>query len=519
MKKIKRALISVSNKSGLVEMGKSLDGHGVDILSTGGTLKVLLEAGIKARAVEDYTGFPEMLGGRVKTLHPKIHGGILAVRSNDNHKKSLNEHDILEIDLVIINLYPFEEVVQKDNVSLETAIENIDIGGPTMIRSAAKNYADVAVVTNVTQYEELVSQLDKNNGSLSQELRFNFSVAAFRMTANYDSAISNFFFNKEENNITTPFPMDFPQGLSHVQDLRYGENPHQKAAYFLPSGQASLPWENLHGKELSYNNLIDLDAAVRVGLEFKESVCAIFKHTNPCGISSGHSQLENLERAIACDPVSYFGGIALFNETVLLETAKKLNESFFEIIVAPKYDADALIQLQKKKNLRIIKINNFASQKYNEYELKNAAWGVLAQQTDLKIIELADLKIVTEKQASEQDLEELLFAFKTVKYVKSNAIIFTRDKQTLGIGAGQMSRVDSMRFAIEKAKIAGLDLSGSYLGSDAFFPFRDGVAFAIKAGVKGIIQPGGSMRDQESIDACNEAGIVMAFTGIRHFRH
>ncbi|MDH5717411.1 MAG: bifunctional phosphoribosylaminoimidazolecarboxamide formyltransferase/IMP cyclohydrolase [Spirochaetia bacterium] len=515
MKKIERAIISVSDKTGLIELAKELDKHGIEIYSTGGTLRTLNEAGIDAISIGKYTGFPEILDGRVKTLHPKVHGGILAKRDNDSHMESLSSYDVLTFDLVCINLYPFEEVVRKDNFTFEEAIENIDIGGPSMIRAAAKNYKDVAVIVDPSQYKEFLRRFSENSGEFSEEYRFQLAVEAFSRTASYDSIISQYLYGLQGEK----FPAGFSLAMKRFQNLRYGENPHQEGAFFMPALSEKLPWDQLHGKELSYNNFLDLDAAISVARDFSEPVCAIFKHTNPCGISLGKTQLENLERAIQTDPVSFFGGIISFNDKIEPETAELINKHFFEIVVAPEYDDKALEILKKKKNLRLIKIPNLHELSMSQIEIKNSSFGFLLQESDSRIVTEKDLNIVTKKKPEKNEIEELLFAFQVVKYIKSNAVVFTKDNHTLGIGAGQMSRLDSMDIAVKKAKDAKLDLTGSCMASEAFFPFRDAVDLAIKAGAKAIIQPGGSMNDEESIKAADEAGIIMAFTGIRHFRH
>ena len=515
MRKVERALISVSDKTGLLELGRSLQKHNIEIFSTGGTLKTLLDNGIAAQSVESYTGFPEMLDGRVKTLHPKIHGGILGIRDNPGHVESMQAHGIKPFDLVCINLYPFERVITGENVDFEEVVENIDIGGPGMIRAAAKNYKFVAVLTEPEQYATFMQRLDENNGELSEEYKFELMKAAFSRTAAYDSVISNYMTGLQGE----IFPDRLNLSMKTLQPMRYGENPHQKAAFYAPTLTQSLAWKQLHGKELSYNNLIDLDIAIRVGTDFKIPVCAIFKHTNPCGVGSGGSQLENLKKAMATDPVSYFGGIVTFNETVQKEVAEVLSGEFVEIIVAPGFSSDAFSILSKKKNLRLIEVPEMNSLKFNHYEIRSAAGGFLLQETDSPVYVENELKVVSKTQPSEELIRELQFAFQVVKYVKSNAVVFSAGGQTLGIGAGQMSRVDSIRFAILKAENAKLSLQDSVLASDAFFPFRDGVDLAIGAGVKAIIQPGGSMRDEESIAAADEAGVVMVFTGMRHFRH
>lgn len=515
MKKIQRAIISTSKKEGLLEFAKVLSSFDIEIYSTGGTLRALVEGGIEAKSIESYTEFPEMLDGRVKTLHPKIHGGILAIRDNKVHQESLRVQKILTFDLVVINLYPFEDVIQRDEFSFEEAIENIDIGGPTMIRAAAKNYNDVAVVVEPSQYQDLSERLQENEGSLSREYRFELAVTAFNHTASYDSIISQYLNHLQGYHL----PLIENLTMKKIQEMRYGENPHQAASFYAPTLSLNLPWKQLHGKELSYNNLLDIDIALKVGFDFKKSVCAIFKHTNPCGIGAGKSQKENLLAAIATDPVSFFGGIAVFNEPLQAEVAAEISKHFFEIVIAPSFDTEAFSILSKKKNLRIIEVPRMAELSSVPYDIRSAAFGYLLQENDKKVVSESDLQIVSKAQPSQEDIDELLFSFQVVKYIKSNAIVFCKDGHTLGVGAGQMSRVDSIRFAIEKAKIAGLSLQGSYLASDAYFPFKDGVELAIETGVRAVIQPGGSIRDQESIDASDKAGIIMAMSGFRHFRH
>jgi phosphoribosylaminoimidazolecarboxamide formyltransferase/IMP cyclohydrolase len=515
MKKVKRAIISVSDKKGLKELSENLVKNNVEIFSTGGTLKFLLDNGINAKSIESYTEFPEMLDGRVKTLHPKIHGGILAKRDNKEHLKSLDDYNILTFDLVCINLYPFSEVIKKPNFTFEEAIENIDIGGPSMIRAASKNYQDVAVLVDPDQYPEFIKNMEKDSGKLSVEYLFELAVAAFNKTASYDSIISEYL-----NNIQSDyFPQTLNLTLAKKQSLRYGENPHQKASFYTTSLNTDLPWQCLHGKELSYNNILDLDAALRIVIEFKRPVCAIFKHTNPCGLATGKSQIENLKAAMVSDPVSYFGGIVAFNEIITRDTADLLSKEFLEIIVAPDFEPAAYEILSAKKNLRLVKVPDINTISETALEIKTSAFGFLVQETDRHVIDKKTLKVVTKAKPNDSELDEMLFAFQVVKSIKSNAIVFTKDGTTLGIGAGQMSRVDSMEIAITKAGKFKHDLKGSFLASDAFFPFRDAVDRAIEAGVKGIIQPGGSIRDEESIKAADDAGIIMVFTDIRHFRH
>ncbi len=515
MKKIKRALISVSDKSGLVDLALFLKDQGVEMFSTGGTLRSLTENGIEARSVESYTGFPEMLDGRVKTLHPKIHGGILARRDIPAHMDALEKYEIATFDLLIINLYPLEEVLRRDSFSFEEAIENIDIGGPSMIRSAAKNYKDVAVVVNPLRYGALKEMMVSNNAATSEEFRFSLMVEAFSRTAAYDVVISTYLRSLQGDE----FPDAIGMAFRREQELRYGENPHQKAAFYVPVLQTEKPWNQLHGKELSYNNLLDLDTAIRLSAEMQEPTVAIFKHTNPCGVAFGKSQSENMKRAMEADPVSFFGGIVVITETVNAETAALIGDQFFEIVVAPGYDKEAFSILSKKKNIRIIEVPYLNGMRLNRLEIRNSAGGFLAQEADIAIPDPSAWKTVTKATATEKQIQDLAFAFHIVKYVKSNAIVLVKDGMTIGIGAGQMSRVDSMRIAMEKAAIAGFTTQGAVLASDAFFPFRDAVDIAAKAGIAAIVQPGGSMRDEDSIQAADEAGIAMLMSGVRHFRH
>lgn len=511
-KKIKRALISVSDKNGLEELVRVLSGLKVEILSTGGTLKKIREWGLQASAVEDYTGFPEMMDGRVKTLHPRIHGGLLGIRSNPSHMKSMEEHGIQPIDLVVINLYPFETVTADPSCTNEHGVENIDIGGPSMVRSAAKNHNDVAVVTDASQYPEFIQSLKDGEGSLKLEFRKKLAAQAFAKTAAYDATIAQWF-AKQNSEI---YPDDFTLKMKKVQSLRYGENPHQSAVFYSSNGQ-TVGWKQLHGKELSYNNLLDLDSALTIFADMKMPFCALLKHTNPCGIAANSDQMSNLKRAMECDPVSFFGGIGVFSEKLEKPAAEEITKHFMEIIIAPAFSEDALAVVTSKKNLRVIQINpeNIKTDK----EIRSSAGGYLIQQKDYFSLTEKDFELQTSRKVSGEEMKELLFAFTVVKSVKSNAIVFTRNFQSIGIGAGQMSRVDSMRFAMEKARLAGLSLKGSYLASDAFFPFKDAVELAVEAGVNAIIQPGGSIRDEESTQAAEKAGISMIFTGTRHFRH
>ena len=512
--RIKNAIVSVSDKTNLVSFAKKLIEKDINIYSTGGTLKVLQEAGLEVTSIEQYTDSAEMFDGRVKTLHPKIHGGILARSDNESDLATLEKYNIANFELVCVNLYPFEKVVNSFELvgdeELKKAIENIDIGGPAMIRAAAKNYSHTAVVIDISQYSLVEKELENNDACIGESLRLELCNDAFSRISQYDSRISEFMNMVNEREI----PEIHNLGLKKAQSLRYGENPHQKGGFYIRD-EKDIPWKQLHGKELSYNNLLDMDAALKIGSEFS-NVCAIFKHTNPCGLATGGTQLENLTRAIETDNVSYFGGIAVFSEPVEKTTAKKLSESFFEMIVAPAYHEDAFGVLSKKKNLRLIETKFCKS---DALEIRSASSGYLVQEPDQAVLAKDNINIVTKTKPSDADIEELLFAFKSIKFIKSNAIVFTKKGQTLGIGAGQMSRIDSMQFAIAKASKAKLSLAGSFLGSDAFFPFRDVVDEAAKLGVKGIIQPGGSIRDEESIAAADEAGIMMVFTASRHFRY
>ncbi|MBM7854258.1 phosphoribosylaminoimidazolecarboxamide formyltransferase/IMP cyclohydrolase [Desulfohalotomaculum tongense] len=509
---IKRALISVSNKDGLVEFGRGLAQLGVEIVSTGGTARTLKEAGVPVTYISHVTGFPEILDGRVKTLHPKVHGGILAMRTEE-HLKQLKELDITPIDLVVVNLYPFRETVAKPGVTLAEAIENIDIGGPTMVRAAAKNYQNVLVVVNPRRYREVLEALQKN--AVSAELRLALAREAFAHTAAYDSAISSYLTGVAGET----FPVELSVTAQLVQTLRYGENPHQKAAFYRHrsvQGACIANAEQLHGKELSYNNILDANAALELAREFSEPTAAIIKHNNPCGCASAGELAAAYERALEGDPVSAFGGIVACNRPVDGATAKKMSEIFLEAVIAPDFTGEALEVLTKKPNLRLLKTGDLTIQTNDTMEIRKVNGGLLLQQTDRQLLDPEQLKVVTEKQPTGQELEELIFAMTIVKHVKSNAIVVTRDKQLIGVGAGQMNRVGSANIALNQA---GEKARGAVLASDAFFPFRDTVDAAAKAGIKSIIQPGGSKRDSESIEACNEHGLSMVFTGMRHFKH
>jgi len=515
--KIKRALVSVSNKEGIIEFCSSLSkDHGVEIISTGGTLKTLQDAGIDAIDISTHTGFPEIMDGRVKTLHPKVHGGILSRREID--KEVVTQNEIKEIDLVVVNLYPFVETVSKEGTTLETAIENIDIGGPSMIRSSAKNNLYVGVVVEPNDYESVLKEINENHGSLSMETRKRLAAKAFTHTANYDAAISNYL-NEQEGSL----PKYIFGRYELKQELRYGENPHQAASFYVSKNTSNESGisnaTQLQGKELSYNNIADTDAAYECVKALTEPACVIVKHANPCGIALGKDILEAYEKAFASDETSAFGGIIAFNESLDLTTANKILENqFVEVVIAPGISKDAQNAFSVKENIRLLETKILGSQNY-EPKLLSVNGGLLIQDNDIGIISKEDIKIVSDREPSEEEIENCLFAWKVCKFVKSNAIVYTKNFQTIGIGAGQMSRIDSAQIAASKALERGFETNGCCMASDAFFPFRDGIDAAAKIGITSVIQPGGSMRDQEVIDAANEAGMAMLFTGMRHFRH
>jgi len=524
--KIRRALVSVSDKDGLVDLGQKLQALGVEILSTGGSAKMLREAGVAVKDVSEYTGFPEMMDGRVKTLHPKVHGGILAVRDNPKHQAAMEEHGIGAIDLVVVNLYPFEETVKK-GAGFEETIENIDIGGPSMIRSAAKNHKFVTVIVDAGDYGGLFQELEENQGATSGDFRKRMAAKAFSRTAAYDAAISGWFGGQ----IGTLFPPYLSVAGRLGGELRYGENPHQKAAFYISDANPRpgiIGARLLQGKALSYNNLNDTDAAYELISEFNEGTpaVAIIKHANPCGVATGKTLLEAYEKALACDPVSAFGGIISLNGTLDRETAEKISEIFTEVVIAPTISDEAKEIFKKKKNLRLLEAGSLADPEAEGLLVKSLAGGYLVQNRDAGRIAKDDLKVVTKRTPSDQELADLLFAFRVCKHVKSNTIVYAKGGATVGVGAGQMSRVDSARIAARKsedaAKGAGLKEAGtigSVAASDAFFPFADGLEALVKAGATAVIQPGGSMRDQEVIDAADAAGLAMVFTSMRHFRH
>ncbi len=521
---IRRALISVSDKSGLEDFARSLVAEGVEIVSTGGTAKMLADAGIAVRDVADLTDFPEMMDGRLKTLHPKVHGGLLAVRGNAGHEASQKEHDIGNIDLLIVNLYPFEETVAK-GADLATCIENIDIGGPAMIRAAAKNHAAVTVLVDPSDYEAVLAEMKNNAGATTDNFRQKMAQKAYARTAEYDGHISNYLGQIIESDEDKPegFGSTFTVQYQKAQSMRYGENPHQNAAFYTEiggNGEACVATaKQLQGKELSYNNIGDTDAALECVKQFNdEPACVIVKHANPCGVASGGSLLECYDRAFSTDPESAFGGIIAFNRKLDAETAKTIvDRQFVEVIIAPEVSPEAIDIVKKKKNVRLLECGKWSDAVQDRLDFKKVNGGLLIQDADLALHN--DLKVVTKRQPTEKEMEDLLFSWKICKFVKSNAIIYCRDKMTIGVGAGQMSRVNSARIAVIKANLANLDVKGSVVASDAFFPFSDGLITAIEAGATAVIQPGGSMRDNEVIEAADEAGIAMVMTGMRHFRH
>ncbi len=544
LRHIRRALLSVSDKTGLVDFARALRGFGVELLSTGGTAKALREAGLEVRDVSEVTGFPEMLDGRVKTLHPRIHGGILAVRDNPEHARALEEHEIGPIDMVVVNLYPFEQTVAREGVTLEEAVEQIDIGGPSMVRSAAKNFKDVAVVTSPKIYPLIFEELSQTGGALSLKTRSGLALEAFSHTSTYDGAISSYLatalrpkdprggeelhsaftitefvkLNAADKwlNAGGPFPEGVSLLLSKQSDLRYGENPHQHAALFkvfqeeAGMGNAEL----LSGKEMSYNNYVDADAAWQLVCDFDELACAIIKHTNPAGVALGASTEEAYRRALATDPTSAFGGIVAFNRGVDERAARAVTEIFTEVVVAPDFEEAAVEVLKSKKNLRILRAG--VAREPSGLDFKRVTGGMLVQTRDTHRLRREDLKVVTQRKPTEEEFEALMFAWTVCKHTKSNAIVYARAGRTVGVGAGQMSRVDSVRIGAMRAQ---LPVAGSVLASDAFFPFRDGLDEAARHGITAVVQPGGSVRDAEVVAAADEHGLAMVFTGVRHFRH
>ena len=516
--KIQRAILSVTDKTGLADFARKLSGMGVDLISTGGTAKLLRDSGIAVKDISEVTGFPEMLDGRVKTLHPKVHGGILHRREDASHRAAVAEHGIQPIDMVVVNLYAFEKTAAKPGVHFEELIENIDIGGPSMIRSAAKNFHDVAVVTSPSDYAAIADEMSNSGGTLSPETKWRLAQKAFATTAAYDSAIASTLERVSTNGSSQihhaeGFPDTLRLSFNKVTDLRYGENPHQKAAMYSDgSGTGVANARQVQGKELSYNNIVDLQAAWDLAQEFEEPVCAIIKHTNPCGTATGKTLAEAYKRALECDPVSAFGGVIGVNRTVDAAAAEEMAKLFLEVIAAPAFDQGAKEKFAAKKNLRLVEITHSPQ----KWVLKNVSGGMLVQESDLHQLADADIKVVTKRPPTAEENRALLFAWRVCKHVKSNAILYSRDGQTVGVGAGQMSRVDSCKLGAQKAV---LPLTGTVAASDAFFPFPDGVEEIAKAGATAIIQPGGSVRDQEVIEAADRLGLAMIFTGVRHFRH
>jgi phosphoribosylaminoimidazolecarboxamide formyltransferase/IMP cyclohydrolase len=552
LRKIRRALISVSDKTGVVDFAQELKSFGIEVISTGGTAKALREAGVDVLDVADITGFPEMMDGRVKTLHPKIHGGLLALRENAEHVAALEKHGIEPIDMVIINLYPFEQTIARENIKLEEAIEQIDIGGPSMIRSAAKNYRDVAVVTSPDLYRQIRTEMILDDGALTLATREQLARLAFMRTAFYDSAIfpylSTHLEGAKNSKMFPPVPEiiermstymnlfstamktlhgdeleqakeKFPErqqlSLTKISELRYGENPHQTGAlYELSANGGITAAEQLGGKEMSFNNYVDADAAWQMVCDFQETACAIIKHTNPAGAAIGSTSEEAYRRALACDPTSAFGGIVAFNRTVDVAAARAAVEIFVEVLIAPDFDDEALQVLTAKKNLRVLRTGQIKNAE--DFEYKQISGGMLVQERDTHQLSRNALKFVTKRTPSDQEIEDLLFAWTVCKHTKSNAIVYARNKQTVGVGAGQMSRVDSVKIGASRAR---LPVAGAVLASDAFFPFRDGLDEAAKNGITAVIEPGGSVRDEEVIAAANEHNLAMVFTGVRHFKH
>ncbi|KSU81220.1 MULTISPECIES: bifunctional phosphoribosylaminoimidazolecarboxamide formyltransferase/IMP cyclohydrolase [Fictibacillus] len=510
---IKRALVSVSNKEGLVPFVQALAEQGVEIISTGGTSKALQEAGVKVTGISEVTGFPEIMDGRVKTLHPMIHGGLLAVRDNESHVQQMEENGISPIDLVVVNLYPFKETIAKENVAFEDAIENIDIGGPSMLRSAAKNHAYVTVVVDPADYSKVLEEVQQNN-QVSDETRKKLAAKTFRHTAAYDALIAEYLTNmvEEEN------PESFTVTYEKKQDLRYGENPHQKAAFYkapLGTKTSIAQAEQLHGKELSYNNINDADAALQIVREFSDPAVVAVKHMNPCGVGTGSSVEEAFARAFEADPISIFGGIIASNVEINAAAAQKMSEIFLEIVIAPSFSTEAKEILTKKKNIRLLTLE-LGEDKKQEKKLTTVRGGLLVQDEDAYGLDQANISVPTKREPTEKEWEDLKLAWKVVKHIKSNAIVLTKDQMTIGVGAGQMNRVGAANIAIEQA---GEKAQGSALGSDAFFPMDDTVEAAAKAGITAIIQPGGSVKDEDSIKKADEYGIAMVFTGVRHFKH
>jgi len=518
---IKRALISVSDKAGIVEFAEGLSKFGVEILSTGGTASMMRDAGLQVKDVAEHTGYPEMLDGRVKTLHPKIHGGLLGLRDNPAHVAKMAEHDITPIDMVVVNLYPFEATVAKPDCTLEDAIENIDIGGPTMLRSAAKNNQSVTVVVDPADYAVVLDEMAANQGDVSRETNFRLALKVYQRTSAYDAAISNWLGRRVDAESA-----DFPSALTfqyqRTEIMRYGENPHQKAAFYVENDiqEASLATaRQLQGKQLSYNNIADTDAALECVKQFSEGpACVIVKHANPCGVAYGDNLLDAYQRAFSTDTESAFGGIIAFNRELDAETAQAIcDKQFVEVIIAPKVSAAAVEVVASKKNVRLLECGEWPSQPAARLDMKKVNGGILVQDLDIELT--AELKVVSKRQPTEAEMKDMLFTWRVAKFVKSNAIVYGKDGMTVGVGAGQMSRVNSARIAAIKAEHAGLEVKDAVMASDAFFPFRDGIDNAAAVGISAVIQPGGSIRDEEVIAAADEHGMAMVFTGMRHFRH
>ncbi|MEP7328598.1 MAG: bifunctional phosphoribosylaminoimidazolecarboxamide formyltransferase/IMP cyclohydrolase [Betaproteobacteria bacterium] len=520
---VAQALLSVSDKSGIVDFARGLNARGIKLLSTGGTAKALADAGLPVSDVGSYTGFPEMLDGRVKTLHPKVHAGILARRDLPDHVAALTQHAIPTIDLVVVNLYPFRATVSKPGCTLEDAIENIDIGGPTMVRAAAKNWPHVGIVVDPADYASILAALDTEQGALSAAVRFALMRKAFAHTAAYDGAIANWLTARGPDGVAQAWPDSFYVAGTKVQDMRYGENPHQSAAFYrdeTPAPGSIATYRQVQGKEMSYNNVGDSDAAWECAKSFAAPACVIIKHANPCGVAIADTPLAAYRKALATDPTSAFGGVIAFNRPVDAATVEAVAAQFLEVLIAPAYTDDALALIAKKVNVRVLEVALPAGAvAANPWDMKRVGGGFLIQSPDDRNVGESELKVVTKRVPTPAEVVDLLFAWRVAKFVKSNAIVYCRDGQTLGVGAGQMSRVDSSRIAAIKASNAGLDLTGSAVASDAFFPFRDGLDVVADNGATTVIQPGGSIRDAEVIAAADERGIAMVYTGIRHFRH
>jgi phosphoribosylaminoimidazolecarboxamide formyltransferase/IMP cyclohydrolase len=518
---IRRALISVSDKTGIVDFARALVDLGVEILSTGGTARLLADSALPVIEVADYTGFPEMMDGRLKTLHPRIHGGLLGRRGQDD--VAMTQHDIPPIDLLVVNLYPFEATVAKSGCTLANAIENIDIGGPTMLRAAAKNHAAVTVIVDAGDYARVLAEMKTGNGAVSDTTRFDLAAKVFEHTARYDGAIANYLGSIQPEGDRDPFPRTYNVQFRKAQGMRYGENPHQGAAFYVepqPAEACIATARQLQGKELSYNNVADTDAALECVKGFAAPACVIVKHANPCGVAAGATILDAYNRAFQADPTSAFGGIIAFNRPLDADTAKAIvDRQFVEVIIAPEVAPEALAATASKQNVRVLACGRWDVDRAPSWDYKRVTGGLLVQDRDLGQVALADLKVVTQRAPSDQELADLLFAWQVVKFVKSNAIVYGREGMILGVGAGQMSRVFSARIAAMKAQEEKLDLKGAAMGSDAFFPFRDGIDLAAAFGITAVIQPGGSMRDSEVIAAADEHNMTMAFTGMRHFRH